>query len=376
MKHLKSYMLSALLSCTASVAAASEENYGGECHTTDITVADMHTYAAMTEAAAFAVKDSTDSVNNGSQQEGSKSTKKGMQKKGKKQEVNTEETEPQNGAQQEETAENKKSKKGKTSKKPKKPKAGAKEPADADVQAAAQGANANSTMDVAQLKKENEELKKRIKDLESQLDELNKFKRRMVADLAKDVDDVWMKKSFAELRADSTAFEKAMNDYAEFAGQDSDVAAAKKKMDVLKQELAVYMNALKVLEEKFELQRVNAALAKVSSLLDKTDVEGKKKELDEVRKKLKNYGTIVELFQDMVKSFKESGKAAPEDTEYDYTMIEVLLKQQQDDDNITAYNSIPWLKEQFEEYLKKDDKEKKVTINEEVGEEILKIVTQ
>ena len=370
-------MLSAMLTCTASVAAASEENYGGECHTTDITVADMHTYAAMTEAAAFAVKDSTDSDNNGSQQEGSKSTKKGKQKKGKKQEVNTEETEPQNGAQQEETAEKtKKSKKGKTSKKPKKPEADAEEPADADAGAAAQGANADSTMDVAQLKKENEELKKRIKDLESQLNELNSFKRRMVADLAKDVDDVWMKKSFDELLADSTAFRKAMKDYADFAGQDSDVAKAKEKMEALEKELAVYMNALKVLEEKFELQRVNAALNEVDSLLAKTDVESKKKELDKVRKKLNNYAPIVELFQDMVRSFKENGKVSPEDTEYDYNLIEALLKKQREYDNITAYNSIPWLKRQFEKYLKKNDKEKKVTINEEAGEEILKIVTQ
>lgn len=347
-------MLSALLTCTASVVSAHDGNRGRENHAIDLTATDMMPYTAMTEAEAFAVKDSTEiEIKNREREE---------KKKKKEEERRRKEAEKR---QREEA-----------SKKGKKPEAGAAQPTATNVGAAAQGANANSTMDVAQLKKENEELKKKIKNLESQLDELNKFKRRMVADLAKDVDDVWMKKSFAELRDNSTAFEKAMNDYAEFAGQDSDVAAAKKKMDALKQEQAVYMNALKVLEEKFELQRVNAALAKVSSLLDKTDVEGKKKELEEVRKKLDDYAVTVQLFQDMVKSFKESGKAAPEDTEYDYTMIEVLLKQQQDDDIITAYNSIPWLKRKFEEYLKKDDKEKKVTINEEVGEEILKIVTQ
>ena len=362
-------MLSALLTWTASVVSAHDGSMGRENHATGLTITDMMPYTAMTEAEAFAVKDSTKSGSDDATSKKEDKYKKEIEelKKEKKElETKVKELEQQiiklTKEKDEFTAKNNEL----TAK-------------NEELTAS----NQELTARIDELTASNQELTEKIaqltarnNELEKELDELKAFKGRMIAELARNADSVWMKKSFAELLADDAAFEKAMKDYTDFADQDTTVAAAKEKMDALKQELAVYMNALKVLEEKFDKTKVKDALNEIDSLLAKTDVEGKKKELDEVRKKLDDYAAIVQLFQDMVKSFKESGKAAPEDTEYDYTMIEVLLKQQQDDDNITAYNSIPWLKGQFEEYLKKDDKAKKVTINEEVGEEILKIVTQ
>ena len=214
----------------------------------------------------------------------------------------------------------------------------------------------------ASLKKQADEYEKQLAKLRQQhskdsadlvavqqgLGDLKNFRQLWIADMAKSVDEQWMKIPFSQI--DIAELEKTHQQCKEFSNADKKIAEAEGKLKILLNDCKIYQQGMTVISSRYNAASVQSALSSVKVVRDHTVDEVKRNELKTLIRKLDDYGVTVEIFQDVIKAI--DGKVAGQANQraaWPLANAEIN-KQEQESEYISAIKDIPWLESQYNAY--------------------------
>ena len=188
----------------------------------------------------------------------------------------------------------------------------------------------------------------RITSLQNQLDALQDFQAQYLAQLASSVDTKWLNKTFAEVNL--TELEEDYKLYAKFAQSDSQVKAAYNKLTPFVNQCRIYAEAKNAVNSEYDAAVVARVTPLVKGLRDAATNPANKADLTELHSQLNYYKVMVQTFQDLIKSVDQAANGMDNHSQA-WPLVNATLKKSQED--IDDIQKIPWLKEQYKQYLDK-----------------------
>ena len=200
---------------------------------------------------------------------------------------------------------------------------------------------------------ENTQQKQTIEQLDKELQELEVFKREYIDNLAEVYNRNWASKLFSQIDGDELA--AVIADCQRYAAQDKRVAVALANLNELNEHFMVYEAGKKSLVSRYNREDVANIGTKIASLKTKT-APVRKQEMDDLFDQLKSYKGSVSAFKLLINNIDEAAKDF--DTHATaWPMIEIALEDDENSKYIRSIELIPWLKGQYEIYMKQLEKD-------------------
>lgn len=191
--------------------------------------------------------------------------------------------------------------------------------------------------------------------LKEELSNLNKFKQEYLTMLAEKVDSDWVYRRFSEI--DIPALDRNIENYEQYAAEDSRIASALEKLKQLRTNADIYDKGMKVLASPFDAAAVKEVQIELNRVSNNITDPVQKEEIDELGDKIFDYPGAVRAFKDIIADIDDA-KAGMDSHNAAFGMIEAMFNE---DPKLTRklqqINNIPWLAQQYEIYyaaLKKD----------------------
>ena len=202
------------------------------------------------------------------------------------------------------------------------------------------------------------------------LEDLENFRKLWVADLAKSVDEQWLKKPFSQI--DMAELEKTYSQCEEFAKADKKIAEAGGKLKLLINDCKIYQQGINAINSPFNAASVQSISSSVKVVRDRTVDVVKKNELKALVKKLDDYGVTVEIFQDVINAVEKAIAGQDSHRAAWPLVVAAIDKQEKDSKYISAIKEIPWLENQYNAYY--DAIQKNCLKSNPIRESILAII--
>lgn len=187
-----------------------------------------------------------------------------------------------------------------------------------------------------------------IAAMQQELDDLINFRQLWIADLAKSVDEQWMKKPFSQI--DIEELEKTYQQCDEFAKTDKKIAEAAGKLKLLLNDCKIYQQGMNAINNPYNASSVQVIASSVKAVRDRTIDVVKKNELKALYGKLNDYGVNVEIFQAVIKAV-DKAIAGQDSHRQAWPLVKAAIdKQEKDSESISAIKDIPWLEDQYKAY--------------------------
>lgn len=184
--------------------------------------------------------------------------------------------------------------------------------------------------------------------LQQELGNLQNFRKLWIADLAKSVDEQWMKKPFSQI--DVAELEKIYQQCEEFAKTDKKIAEAADKIKLLLNDYKIYQQGLNAISSPYDASSVQSIASSVKVIRDRIVDEVKKEELEAIIGKLDDYSITVKIFQDVIKSVDKAIEGQDRHRAAWPLVKAAIDKQEKDTESISAIKDIPWLENQYNAY--------------------------
>lgn len=190
-----------------------------------------------------------------------------------------------------------------------------------------------------------------IVSLQDKLKELQDFCIKRSTLLAESVGERWLNKSYSAI--DVNELEMDFQQCEKFTSADHpEITNAKKQLKVLLDNSRLYQKGVNAINSEYNAEVVESLETPMHTLCDHTKNADVKSDVEYLYWQLTNYGTTVEIFQDVI---GEVNKAIEGQSTHKaaWPLVNAALKKQEDDSEyITAIQKIPWLAKQYEEYFK------------------------
>lgn len=186
--------------------------------------------------------------------------------------------------------------------------------------------------------------------LTEELAQLGEFKVKWLSQLADGVDEKWLSKRYSEFAL--ADLELDYKQYEQYALSDKKVADARDKLKQLLDEKRVYDMGIRLISTKYDASDIEDCLTRVKALMATVNDAQKKDELNVLRKKLKDYGVTIEIFQEVIDAVEQQIQNQESHSAAWPLAKSVIEKQEKNYEYISAIKDIPWLAEQWEEYYK------------------------
>lgn len=204
--------------------------------------------------------------------------------------------------------------------------------------------------------------------LRKELNGLEEFRVKWLAQLAESVDEKWLNKPYAAI--DVAALEKDYAQYEQYAPMDAKVAEAKDKLTPFIANARLYQRGKEAVDTVYNAKEVNSLIEPMRTLRDSIPEGDNRNDVDKLYTQLNDYAITIEIFQDVIKAVNTQVQGQSAAGAW-YLAEAELNKQEKESEYISAIKDIPWLAEQYEEYYKllKEDASKP----NKIGEAILNI---
>jgi hypothetical protein len=157
----------------------------------------------------------------------------------------------------------------------------------------------------------------------------------------------WLTRSFSSI--DPDALEASIVVYDRYASESPDLGQSAAQLRSLLDKCRTYQLACHTLDQEYNPGEVSRMSASIESLLNSESDASRKQELEDVYKKLNNYWARVARCQKLIRSIDESIQSKDKSLWRDFVDL-VINDEEAKTLTLTAINSIPWLKDQFEKY--------------------------
>lgn len=204
--------------------------------------------------------------------------------------------------------------------------------------------------------------------LREELNGLEEFRVKWLAQLAESVNEKWLNKPYAAI--DVVALEKDYAQYEQYAPMDAKVAEAKDKLTPFVTNARLYQQGKEAVNSKYDAAVVNSLIEPMRALRDSLPEGDNQDDVANICWQLDNYAITIEIFQDVIKAVNKEVQGQSAAGAW-YLAKAALDKQEKESEYISAIKDIPWLAKQYDKYyeLLKEDASKP----NEVGEAILHI---
>lgn len=204
--------------------------------------------------------------------------------------------------------------------------------------------------------------------LREELNGLEEFRVKWLAQLAESVDERWLNKTYATI--DVAALEKDYAQYEQYAPMDAKVAEAKDKLTPFVANARLYQQGKNAVNSEYNAEEVNSLIEPMRILRDSIPEGNNRNDVAKLYTQLNDYAITIEIFQDVVKKVNEAVQGQSAAGAWPLAKA-ALDKQETDFEYISAIKDIPWLATQYEEYYKLLEKD--ASKPNEIGEAILNI---
>lgn len=204
--------------------------------------------------------------------------------------------------------------------------------------------------------------------LRDELDGLEDFRVKWLAQLAESVDEKWLNKPFAAV--DVAALEKDYAQYEQYAPMDAKVAEAKDKLTPFVANARLYQRGKEAVDTVYNAEVVNSLVEPMRALRDSIPEGNNRDDVDKLYTQLNDYAITIKIFQNVIKAVNEAVQGQSAAGAWPLAKA-ALDKQETDFEYISAIKNIPWLAMQYDEYYKLLEKD--ASKPNEIGEAILKI---
>ncbi len=204
--------------------------------------------------------------------------------------------------------------------------------------------------------------------LREELNGLEEFRVKWLAQLAESVDEKWLNKPYAAI--DVAALEKDYTQYEQYASMDAKVAEAKDKLTPFVANARLYQRGKEAVDTVYNAKEVNSLIEPMRTLRDSLPKGNNRDDVAKLYTQLNDYAITVEIFQDVIKAVNEAVQGQSAAGAWPLAKA-TLDKQEKESEYISAIKDIPWLAKQYGDYyelLKKDASKPNKT-----GEAILNI---
>lgn len=201
---------------------------------------------------------------------------------------------------------------------------------------------------LAKLRQQHSKDSANLAAMQQGLDELKNFRQLWIADMAKSVDEQWMKKPFSQI--DIAELEKVYQQCEEFSKTDKKIAEAGRKLKLLLNDCKIYQQGMTAINSPYNAASVHSIASSVKDVQSRMVDEVKKNELKTLIGKLNDYGVTVEIFQDVIKAVDKAITGQDNHNAAWRLAIATIDKQEKDNEYISAIKEIPWLEDQYNAY--------------------------
>lgn len=211
-----------------------------------------------------------------------------------------------------------------------------------------------SYQQVAQeLKMVRDSLRTRTGELDAaraELASLSDVKEQWFKQLVATAQNDWLNRSFSSINP--AALEESLAVYERYASESRELEQSAAQLKGLLEKTRTYQEASRAVQVEYNPAEVNRLVSSVSSMIETESNSTRKQELEDVHEKLKNYWARVSRCQDLIRSIDESLESVKSSVRWAGIVEDVIKEEEDNFATLTAINSIPWLKDQFESYRK------------------------
>lgn len=187
-----------------------------------------------------------------------------------------------------------------------------------------------------------------IAALKQQLNGLQVFRAKWLAELASEVDGKWLNKPYPAV--DLTQLEADYQQYEEFAAADARVAEARNKLKPFVENVRLYVQAAEAVNSPYDKTKVESLIPALRTLRNQCTEQQGATEVKLLFWQLDNYAMTVKIFQKVIKAVQEVVNNETEHL-FAWPLVQATLKKlEKESSYITALDEIPWLKEQSKAY--------------------------
>lgn len=204
--------------------------------------------------------------------------------------------------------------------------------------------------------------------LREELNGLEEFRLKWLAQLAESVDDKWLNKPYAAV--DVAALEKDYAQYEQYAPMDAKVAEGKDKLTPFVANARLYQQGKNAVNSEYNAEEVNSLIESIRMLRDSILEGNNRDDVAKLYTQLNDYAITIKIFQNVIKAVNEAVQGQSAVGAWPLAKA-ALDKQEKEFEYISAIKDIPWLATQYEEYYKLLEKD--ASKPNEIGEAILNI---
>lgn len=204
--------------------------------------------------------------------------------------------------------------------------------------------------------------------LQEELNGLEEFRIKWLAQLAESVDEKWLNKPYAAI--DVTALEKDYAQYEQYAPMDAKVDEAKDKLTPFVVNTRLYQRGKEAVDTVYNAEVVNSLIEPMRTLRDSIPEGDNRDDVANLYWQLDNYAITIKIFQNVIKAVNKQVQGQSAAGAWPLAEAE-LDKQEKEFEYISAIKDIPWLATQYDEYYKLLEKD--ASKPNEIGEAILNI---
>lgn len=187
--------------------------------------------------------------------------------------------------------------------------------------------------------------------LREELNGLEDFRVKWLAQLAESVNEKWLSKPFAAINV--TALEKDYAQYEQYAPMDAKVAEAKDKLTPFVANARLYQRGKEAVDTVYNAEVVNSLIEPMRALRDSISEGDNRDDVANICWQLDNYAITIEIFQDVINAVNEGlqnivGTLEGESVAGAKDVAGAILKNQEEEyENISAIQLIPWLAKRY-----------------------------
>lgn len=200
---------------------------------------------------------------------------------------------------------------------------------------------------------EREHFRHELYEMKSYMCQVEPLVKRQLAEMAMMVDQKWLNKTFAEINKDELMDELVQ--YKAFKDKDKGVETAYNKLSEFYDEFLLYLRGVEVVNSPYQADSVVRLIKPMKELTERETHMGRRLEMGTLYTQLNDYKVTVMYCQEeiignidkMQDGFKRDGT-----DKMAWKQIKHFLDTKDDGKVETYMSEIPWLAEQYHEYLK------------------------
>lgn len=193
--------------------------------------------------------------------------------------------------------------------------------------------------------------------MQKDLDQLETFKPMMIKQMAAGAKTKWLSKPFSALNVKELKAETEQ--YKKYANEAPEIKDASDELGKLLIGLNAYTNANVTLNSQYDAIKVSKALDEIKAMMLKENDPVRKGELKDLSQQLSTYDIIVKAFQHVITEVDKETASANNHKGALSCARAALDALEEEDGYITLIKTSPWLKEQYEGYIKIMEKDSK-----------------